>query len=142
MNINVKKLHEDAVIPTYATAGSAGFDLYALEATVVDPGETTLIRTGLAFGIPEGYEVQIRPRSGLSLKTKLRVVNAPGTVDQDYIDEVKVIMENTRDIHTERIEKHQRIAQGVLKPVPRATFTEVAEIDETERTGGFGSTGK
>lgn len=91
-NIKVKKLHKDAIIPTKAHASDAGFDIYALEDTIIEPGETALIKTGLAFELPPGYEMQIRPRSGITLKTKLRV--QLGTVDAGYRAEVGVIVDN------------------------------------------------
>lgn len=94
MKIKVKKLHPDAVIPKYAKPGDSGFDLVATEDVVIEPGQTALVPTGLAFEIPVSYELQVRPRSGLSLKTKLRVANTPGTVDACYRGEVKVIMDN------------------------------------------------
>ena len=92
--VMVKKMHEDAVIPKYAKAGDAGFDLVAVEDVIIAPGETKIIPTGLAFGIPEGYEIQIRPRSGVSAKTKLRVANSPGTIDAGFRGEVGVIVDN------------------------------------------------
>lgn len=97
INVKVKRLSDDAVIPQYATEGSAGFDLIAIEDVIIEPGETKLVPTGLAFEIPQGYEIQIRPRSGVSLKTALRVVNSPATIDSDFRGEVKVIIENTSD---------------------------------------------
>lgn len=144
----IKKLSEDAVIPKYATSGSAGFDFVAIEDVEISPGETKLIKTGLAFAIPQGFEIQVRPRSGLSLKTKLRVSNAPGTIDADFRGQVCVIIDNIADsfcynvsdiVH---IKKGDRIAQGVLCPVYQADFVVVDELDDTERgPNGFGSTG-
>jgi dUTP pyrophosphatase len=161
MDVKIRKLHEDARIPQYATEGSAGFDLVACEDVIIAPGETKLVRTGLAFEIPSGYELQIRPRSGISLKTKLRVANSPGTVDADFRGEVAVIIDNISKPHprfflrhpsqwnitanregTYIIRKGDRIAQGVIAPVYRAAFEEVSELSETERgAGGLGSTG-
>lgn len=141
VRVKVKKIHPDAVIPQYKTSGSAGFDLYAIEDVEIQPGETKQIRTGLIFEIPEGYEIQIRPRSGMSLKTPLRISNAPGTIDSDYRGEVMIIAENT-SIMPFQVEKGTRIAQGVLQKVPQAEFIEVEKVSETERgEGGFGSTG-
>ncbi|GIQ63676.1 hypothetical protein PACILC2_22440 [Paenibacillus cisolokensis] len=94
INVKVRKLSEHARIPTYTTPGAAGFDLYAVEDVIIAPGETKLVRTGLAFEIPPGYEMQLRPRSGISLNTKLRVANAPATIDSDFRGEVGVIIEN------------------------------------------------
>lgn len=155
MKVKVKKLHPDAIIPTYSTEGAAGFDFYALENVTLKPGETKLIKTGLAMSIPQGYEIQVRPRSGMSLKTKLRVANAPGTIDSDYRGECCIIIENTNDQLTStfidpikqnpsiRITKGDRIAQGVLNKVPQAVFEVVEDLDETDREqGGFGSTGQ
>jgi dUTP pyrophosphatase len=152
--VKIKKLHEDAVIPQYQTSGASGFDLHALEDVEILPNHTQLVRTGLSFEVPEGYELQIRPRSGLSLKTHLRVANAPGTVDSDYRGEVCIIMTNTmealdkdytpdqddRDIP--KIKKGDRVAQGVICPVVQAEFEVVEELQETERgSSGWGSTG-
>lgn len=157
MIVKIKKLHEDAIIPEYQTEGAAGFDLHALETTDIYAGQTVLVRTGLAFEIPKGYELQIRPRSGMSLTTKLRVANSPGTVDADYRGEVCIIMENieptlvTVDGGVEDVsfkygtfvEKGERIAQAVLKRVERADFIVVEELSDTKRgSGGFGSSGK
>jgi dUTP pyrophosphatase len=145
--VKIKKLHPDAVIPKYATSGSSGFDFVTIEDYKLYPGDTVLIRTGLSMSVGEGYELQIRPRSGLSLKTYLRVANAPGTVDSDYSLEISVIMTNTSPsydfglgsiIH---ISKGDRIAQGVICPVVKVNFEEVEELDTFERIGGFGSTG-
>jgi dUTP pyrophosphatase len=95
--VKIKRLHPDATVPQYATAGAAGFDLVAVEDVIVAPGETKKVPLGLAFELPPGYELQIRPRSGISAKTKLRVSNAPGTVDSDYRGEVCVLVDNIRD---------------------------------------------
>lgn len=149
MKINVKKLHPDAVLPKYATPGAAGFDLVAIEDVVIAPGETKLVKTGLAIDVGFGYQLEVRPRSGLSLKTPLRVANSPGTVDEDYRGEVAVIVWNSetgRPGASEGlyfIKKGDRIAQGVVMPAIQADIAEVDELPETVRgTGGFGSTGK
>ena len=144
MIINVKKLAEDAIIPEYQTAGAAGFDFHALEEIYIYPGDISLVKTGLAFEIPEGYELQVIPRSGVSLKTKLRVANSPGCIDSDYRGEVCVIMENISK-HDSRIpiiiKKHERIAQGKIVPIVRADFKQVSALSVTKRgEGGFGST--
>jgi dUTP pyrophosphatase len=142
MDIKIKKLHPDAIIPTYGSEGAAGFDFYALENIIVPAHESVLVKTGLSMAIPNGYEIQVRPRSGISLKTPLRVANAPGTIDSDYRGEVCIIIHNTSDSGYE-ITKHTRIAQGVLKEVPQANFIEVNELDDTTRgDSGFGSTGE
>lgn len=143
--IKVKKLHDDAVIPQYAKPGDAGFDLVATEDVTIRPGQTRLIPTGLALAIPVGYEIQVRPRSGLSYRTKMRVANSPGTIDAGFRGELKVIAENigAQGVYkTIEIKKGDRIAQGVLAIAPLARFIEVDELDDTERgTGGFGHTG-
>jgi len=147
MKIKIKKLRSDVEIPTYATSGAAGFDLRASQDATIYPNGTAFIGTGLAFEIPEGYEMQIRPRSGMSAKTKVRVANSPGTIDSDYRGEVKIILDNIYDKNTGNmdaytIRKGDRIAQGVICPVLQVEFEEVEELDETERgEGGLGSTG-
>lgn len=140
MNIRVKKLTKKAIIPEYQTTGASGFDLHSVEDVIIDRGCTTTVSTGLAFAIPEGYEMQIRPRSGLSLKTGLRVANSPGTIDSDYRGEVKIILHNASN-RAEEIPIGMRIAQGVIVPIIKVNFKE-GELDVTERgEGGFGSTG-
>lgn len=148
MKIRIKKLHPDAVTPKYATNGSSGFDLVALEDVTLELGQTKLVKTGLAVDVGPGYELQVRPRSGLSLKTPLRVANSPGTVDSDYRGEVCVIMTNSAGYQpagygSVTIKKGDRIAQGVVCPVMQADIEVVDYLDETDRgAGGFGSTGK
>jgi dUTP pyrophosphatase len=143
MKVKVKKLHNDAVIPKYQTKGASGFDFHALEDTVIFNGDTKLVRTGLAFEIPLGYELQVRPRSGTSLKTKLRVANSPGTVDADYRGEVCIIVDNLEPRENLIIKKGERIAQGVICPVFQADLVVVENLSESERNNGaFGSTGK
>jgi len=148
IKIKIKKLHEDAIVPKYKTKGSAGFDLYALEDVSIDSQETQLIKTGLSFEIPEGFVLDIRPRSGMSLKTTFRIANSPGTIDSDYRGEVCVIGQNTfvADGAYHRgpleINKGDRIAQGVLICINKAEFEIVEELSDTERgERGFGSTG-
>lgn len=142
--VKIKKLRPDAIIPIYATEGAAGFDLHAyLESSyhVIHPGERELIQTGIAVQIPPGYEVQVRPRSGLALKRGITVLNTPGTIDSDYTGEIGVIIINHGD-EPYRIEHKDRIAQGVIQCVPHAKFEVVDDLDETERgASGFGSTG-
>jgi dUTP pyrophosphatase len=132
-------------LPFYATEGAAGADIRASlpekNTLIVRPGERVLVPTGLCFEIPQGFEVQVRPRSGLSLKSNLLVVNSPGTIDCDYRGEVNVIIGNfgKEDYH---IEHGLRIAQLVLAPVTQACFTLSQALTETQRgSGGFGSTG-
>lgn len=146
MQVKIKKLHPDAIIPKYQTSGSAGFDIHAVEHTEVYPGETKILKTGLSFEIPEGYELQIVPRSGVSAKTKLRVSNSPGTVDSDFRGEVCILVDNI-DLHSDKrvpyiIKIGDRIAQGKITPVIQAVFVETDQLNETERgPKGFGSTG-
>lgn len=150
MKVKIKKLHADTVVPKYATPGSAGFDLAAIEDVEIMPGSTKLVKTGLSVEVPLGYELQVRPRSGTSLKTPIRVANSPGTVDSDYRGEVCVIVHNSSQNCpqygggiTVHIKKGERIAQGVVAPVIQAEFEEVDELSDTNRgAGGFGSTGK
>lgn len=154
--MKVKRLHEDAVIPTYAKEGDSGFDLCTVEDAIIEPGETKLIKTGLAFDIPKGYEIQVRPRSGITLKTKLRV--QLGTIDAGYKGEVGIIVDNTaRDFMSNEYyrlyncsEGHgayqiiagDRIAQGVITAVGYTEFEEADELSESERgVSGYGSTG-
>jgi len=166
MSIKIKRLHPDAVIPKYAHADDSSFDLVAVEDVIVMPGETALVKTGLAFEIPAGYELQVRPRSGITLKTKLRVQLR--TVDAGYRGEIDVIVDNIAEDpfgnvvsylshidgndyradgeiypnETYIIRKGDRIAQGVIAPVAKMEFEEVDELSDTDRSNkGFGSTG-
>ena len=144
IRIAVKRLPhgEGLPLPAYATAGAAGMDVVAAEQTTLAPGARQAVATGFAIAIPEGYEVQVRPRSGLALKHGVTCLNTPGTIDHDYRGEVKVILANLGDQPFE-IARGDRIAQLVPAPVQRATLDEVAELDETDRgSGGFGSTGR
>ena len=171
MDIKVKKLSNTANIPCYATKESACFDICCDKDVIIQPGETVMVSTGLAFQIPEGYQMKIHPRSGVSLKTPLRIANAPGCVDSDYRGEVKVLLWDSAQIYdcsnnyynqldgtkfriekspyeeydipndSYLIRKGDRIAQAEIVPVLRASFTEVDQLSTTDRTGGFGSTG-
>lgn len=145
MNIvNVKVVaSKGAVIPEYKTKGAAGADLCAfLESPVTIPaGKFAMIPTGLFFEIPEGYEVQVRPRSGLAAKNGVTVLNTPGTIDSDYRGEIKVILINLGNAEF-TINSGDRIAQMIISPVTQATFSISDKLSETERgSGGFGSTG-
>lgn len=146
MKIKVKRLSENSKIPHYQTPGAAGFDFHLTEDVEILPGETKLLKTGLSFEIPEGFELQVRPRSGMSLKTPLRVANAPGTVDSDYRGEVAIIMSNmSSGCSGQKVTllAGERVAQGVICPIIQATFEETSDLSETERgLGAFGSTGK
>jgi dUTP pyrophosphatase len=128
-------------VPAYASAGAAGMDVVAAESLRLAPGARHAVATGFAIAIPEGYEVQVRPRSGLALKHGVTCLNTPGTIDQDYRGEVKVILANLGDEPFE-IARGDRIAQLVPAPVQRAALDEVEQLDDTDRgSGGFGSTG-
>jgi dUTP pyrophosphatase len=130
-------------LPAYATAGSAGMDLAAaVDAPMtLQPGARALVPTGFRMALPEGFEAQVRPRSGLAVKNGVTVLNTPGTVDADYRGEVKVCLINHGD-DPFVIERGMRIAQMVVQPVTRAALTAVDDLDETDRgAGGFGSTG-
>lgn len=154
--------NENAKLPQYAHTSDSGADVFALEDIVVKPGETVLVPTGLKVAIPVGYEIEVRPKSGRCVKTKLRVANAPGTIDQEYRDEIKVIIENIepriKDITIDEdgkvtsilyggdytIGKGEKFAQLVLKESPKMAIyrvDKISEITEGNRNGGFGSTG-
>lgn len=138
LNIKVKLLKDTAVLPAYQTPGASGFDLVAAETLEIPPHATGLVSTGLAMEIPDGHEIQIRPRSGLSLKTPLKVLL--GTLDADYRGPIGVIVFNASNT-AQTVLQGTRIAQGVLQAVPQANFVLVDELGETERgEGGFGST--
>lgn len=156
----IEKCRPDAKLPCYAHEGDAGMDLSSAEDIILKPGEVKLIPTGLKMAIPVGKEVQIRPRSGISLKTALRIPNAPGTIDSGYRNEVCVIMENTSPIVTANnmievseakadqrgtyiIKKGDRIAQMVVASYEEATITESSDVSAigSDRQGGFGSSG-
>lgn len=145
MNLFIQRLPHahDLPLPAYATQGAAGMDLMAAVPAdiIVPPSGRALIPTGLRIAIPEGHELQIRPRSGLALKHGITLPNAPGTIDSDYRGELGVILLNT-SAEPFTVTRGMRIAQAVLAPVLRAEWTLVAELDETARgAGGFGSTG-
>lgn len=160
--VAIELCHEDAKIPQYAHISDSGADVYALDDIVVHPGETVLVPTGFKVALPPGFELQVRAKSGRALKTKLRLANAIGTIDQEYRDEVKVIIENVeapiKDITIDEegrvtsilygsdfvIGKGEKFCQIVLSEVPKASFyrvDSVLKVDENDRQGGFGSTG-
>ena len=165
VQIPVELCHPDAKIPQYANVSDSGMDVYALDDYTINPGETKLIPTGIKLALPPGYEIQVRPKSGRALKTKLRIANTPGTVDAGYRDEIKVIIENIeppiKDIEYEfdndgkpiiksilhgaahTIGKGEKFCQLVLMEVPKAALYRVEQVNEIgeNRGGGFGSTG-
>ncbi len=141
--VRVKRLpHGEGLdLPAYATDGAAGMDVVSAEDVTIQPGARHAVATGLAMAIPHGFEVQVRPRSGLALKHGITVPNTPGTIDSDYRGELKVILINHGETPFE-ILRGDRVAQLVVAPVTRGTWLEVNELDETARgEGGFGSTG-
>lgn len=143
MQVKIKKLHQDAITPTYATDGSACFDLYAIEDSFIDDiGHPNIkVPTGLAFEIPQGWQMLIFSRSGHAAKNNVRLANCVGVVDSDYRGEVKVLLAADIDAQL-AIKKGDRIAQAQLMPVHRVEFAEVDDLSDTERgAGGFGSTG-
>lgn len=156
LDVKIKKLNVYAIIPQYQTPKSSGVDLHAnIEGfvyeniprnengdLVLSPGKRFLVKTGLAFGIPDGFEMQLRPRSGLALKNGITLSNAPATIDADYVGDVGIILENRGDTNF-FIAHGDRIAQAVFAPVVMAKFHEVDELEDTIRgEGGFGSTNK
>lgn len=161
IEVFIEICREDAVLPSYARPGDAGMDVCAAEDVEIKPGETVIVPTGLKLAIPEGFEIQVRPRSGISFKTPLRLSNSPGTIDSGYRDELGIIMTNT-SVKNEagpeevldtgskgnrngiyRIRKGDRIAQIVLQELPRMKLTVVKSVADigNDRGGGFGSTG-
>ena len=143
IEILIKKLSKEVSLPKYETEGSSGLDLAACidKDIEIKPGKSEIIPTGLAIAIPENFEIQIRPRSGLAAKNQISVLNTPGTIDSDYRGELKVILINLSDKNF-IVEKGLRIAQMVLCPVVKAKLKEVESLEDTKRgSGGFGSTG-
>ena len=143
VDIRVKRLDHGTGLPmpAYATSGAAGMDITAAESLTLRPGKRHAVATGFAFAIPDGYEVQVRPRSGLALKHGITCLNTPGTIDSDYRGEVKVILANLGE-EDFVINIGDRIAQIVVAPVTQGIMCEVEALDDTDRgTGGFGSTG-
>lgn len=140
--LKIQKIHNEAIIPSYAHKGDAGLDLYSVENITINPSETALIKTGIKIQLPPQTEAQVRPRSGLALKYGITVLNTPGTIDEGYRGEVGVILIN----HGREpfiVEKGMKIAQMIVKPVWYVDIEEVEELSDTERAeGGFGSSGK
>ena len=162
INIYIKLISDNATMPAYSHPNDAGMDVFASEDVMIYPGQTVAVPTGIALAIPDGYEIQIRPRSGLSLNTMLRIPNSPGTIDAGFRDEVKIIIHNASSDSSEypvdmiygtsskgnpkgpyRINKGDRVAQMILAKTEHATFVTVDSVDEIgdNRMGGFGSTG-
>ncbi len=159
VKIYIEKCRDTAIIPAYANYDDAGMDICAAEDIIINPGETVIVPTGLKVAIPIGFELQVRPRSGISLRTKLRLANSPGTIDSGYRNEVGIIMTNVSNSGaalkpktlekdnggqgTYKIKKGDRIAQFVLARVPLIEFEETDSVKNigSDRGGGFGSTG-
>lgn len=142
IEVKIKLLHKEAIIPKFSTIGSAGADLYSIEDIAIPKGKCALIRTGIAIELPSFTEAQIRSRSGLASKKRVFVLNSPATIDEDYRGEVKVILMNLGD-KDYIVHKGDKIAQMVVKRTYNVSFKIVSKLSETVRgTGGFGSTGK
>ncbi len=142
VRVQVLEGRPELPLPAYATTGSAGADLTAAEALWIEPGARVAVGTGLAFEIPQGFEAQVRPRSGLAIRHGITVLNSPGTIDSDYRGEVKVLLVNLGQQRFE-VTVGQRIAQMVIAPVCQAEFRPVASLEDTVRgSGGFGHTGQ
>ncbi|MGN8493505.1 dUTP diphosphatase [Helicobacter pylori] len=141
MKIKIQKIHPNALIPKYQTHGSSGFDLHAVEEVMIKPHSVGLVKIGICLSLEVGYELQVRTRSGLALNHQVVVLNSPGTVDNDYRGEIKVILANLSDKDF-KVQVGDRIAQGVVQKTYKAEFIECERLDETSRgSGGFGSTG-
>ncbi|MGE7924147.1 dUTP diphosphatase [Viridibacillus arvi] len=141
LDVKIKRIHTDALLPMQANPGDAGMDLYSIEAVEIPAGEARLIKTGLQIELPQGTEAQIRPRSGLALKHSVTVLNSPGTIDEGYRGEIGVILIN-HGKETFIVEKSMRIAQMVIQFVPSIQLLEVNELSQTVRgTTGFGASG-
>lgn len=140
--LKVQLIHKDAKMPFRANPGDAGLDLYAVEDKLIKPGESALIPTGIVIELPQGTEAQVRPRSGLALKHSITVLNSPGTIDEGYRGEIRVILIN----HSKKdflVEKHMRIAQMVIAPVLQVQVEQVEQVSDSTRSAqGFGSSGK
>ena len=143
MNLNLKKLNPDAIVPSYAKQGDAGADLYSIQDVELWPGDRKLVSTGIAIEVPEGFVGLIHPRSGMAANHGVTVLNTPGTIDAGYRGEIKVILVNLHEYQKFNINKGDRIAQLVIQAVKNVEFIEVQELSESVRNaGGFGSSGK
>jgi dUTP pyrophosphatase len=141
MTVRFRLLDSSAKLPTYAHPGDAGMDVCSIEDVVIAPGARALVKTGFAMEIPDGFEAQVRPRSGLAIKSGITVLNTPGTIDSGYRGEVGVILINLSDVPF-HVEKGMKIAQMVIAKFERAEVEVVSELSSSERgAGGFGSTG-
>lgn len=141
MKIKIKKINPEAKLPSYAHDGDAGMDIYSCEDVLIIAGKTKIISTGLSFEIPYGFEMQIRPKSGLSLNFGLTILNSPGTLDAGYRGELKILVFNTSDKDYE-VKKGQKIAQGIVSKIELVDIEEASELSDTSRgKNGFGSTG-
>jgi len=141
MTVRFRKVHPDAALPSYAHPSDAGMDVRSVEDLTIAPGRRALVHTGLVMLLPPMYEAQVRPRSGLALKSGITVLNTPGTIDSGYRGEVGVILVNLGDTDFQ-VKKGDKVAQIVIAPVVQAQVVETSEVDETDRgAGGFGSTG-
>lgn len=142
MTVRFRKVHPDAALPSYAHPSDAGMDVRSVEDLTIAPGRRALVHTGLVMLLPPMYEAQVRPRSGLALKSGITVLNTPGTIDSGYRGEVGVILVNLGDTDFQ-VKKGDKVAQIVIAPVVQAQVVETSEVDETDRgAGGFGSTGR
>ncbi|MCA1025232.1 dUTP diphosphatase [Cytobacillus kochii] len=140
--LNIKLIHNDAKMPYRANEGDAGLDLFSVEDVIIPSGQSALISTGIQMELPKGTEAQVRPRSGLALKHSVTVLNSPGTIDEGYRGEVKIILIN-HGKEEFRVEKQMRIAQMVIAPVFQVELAQVSDLTQSERnSGGFGSSGK
>ena len=141
VKIKIKKISSEAIIPHYVHEGDAGMDVYSIEDLTLNTGDIKLVKTGLSFEVPKGYELQVRPKSGLALNKGITLTNSPGTLDSGYRGELGVIMQNCGKVPHE-IKKGEKIAQLVLARYEEAQIIEVTDLSETSRgKGGFGSTG-
>lgn len=141
MTLRFRKVHPDAVLPAYAHPSDAGMDVRSVDDLTIAPGKRALVHTGLVMLLPPDYEAQVRPRSGLALKSGVTVLNTPGTIDSGYRGEVGVILANFGEADFQ-VKKGDKIAQIVIAPVTQPEIVETTEVDETDRgSGGFGSTG-
>ena len=141
MTLRFRKVHPDAVLPAYAHPSDAGMDVRSVDDLTIAPGRRALVHTGLVMLLPPDYEAQVRPRSGLALKSGVTVLNTPGTIDSGYRGEVGVILINLGDSEFQ-VRKGDKVAQLVIAPVTQPEIAETDAVDETDRgAGGFGSTG-